>query len=125
MRLVRFAIALTSIVLCLAVLCLTPASAQQFYGTITGTVTDPSGAVVPNADVRVTNIATNVTAGLTSNGVGVYTADDLIVGTYRVEAEAPGFKKSVVDNIVLQVGATPKVNLALAVGQSSEIVNVT
>src|SRR5216684_4355311 len=100
-------------------------AAQQFYGTITGTVTDPSGAVVPNATVKVTNVATNVTIDLKTDGVGVYVANDLVVGTYRVEAQASGFKKSVVDKIGLQVGATPKVDLALAVGQSSEVVNVT
>jgi len=99
--------------------------AQQFYGTITGTVTDPTGAVVPNATVKVTNVDTNVTAASKTNGEGVYVANNLIVGNYRVEAESSGFKKSVVDNIVLQVGATPKVDLALAVGQSSEVVEVT
>jgi hypothetical protein len=106
-------------------LALLPLAAQQFYGTITGTVTDPSGAVVPNATVKVTNTDTNVTVDLKTNGAGVYVANNLIVGTYRVEAEASGFKKSVVDKIVLQVGATPKVNLALAIGQSAEVVNVT
>jgi len=99
--------------------------AQQFYGTITGTVTDPSGAVVPNAAVKVTNIDTNVTVASKTNGAGVYVANNLIVGTYRVEAQASNFKKSVVENIVLQVGATAKADLSLAVGQSTEIVNVT
>jgi len=98
--------------------------AQQFYGTITGTVTDPSGAVVSNATVKVTNVDTNVTVALKTNGAGVYVANSLVVGNYRVEAAASGFKKSVADKIVLQVGATPKVDLALAIGQSTEVVNV-
>src|SRR5947209_1653438 len=88
--------------------------AQQFYGTITGTVTDPSGAVVPNAIVKVTNVDTNVFVVSKTNGAGVYVANNLVVGNYRVEAAASGFKKSVADKIVLQVGATPKVDLALA-----------
>ncbi|PYV69271.1 MAG: hypothetical protein DMG97_22295, partial [Acidobacteria bacterium] len=99
--------------------------AQQFYGTITGTVTDPSGAVVPNATVKVTNVDTNVTSTLKTNRAGVYVASSLIVGTYRVEAEAAGFKKAVADRITLEVGATPKVDLSLAVGRTTEVVEVT
>jgi len=98
--------------------------AQQFYGTIPAIVTDPSGALVPNATVKVTNVDTNVTAALKTNGAGVYVASTLAVGTYRVEAEALGFRKSVADRIVVQVGASPKVDLALAVGQATEAVNV-
>src|SRR5437667_8689119 len=99
--------------------------AQQFYGTITGTVTDPSGAVVPNATVKVTNVDTNVTSTLKTNRAGVYVASRLIVGTYRVEAEAAGFKKAVADRITLEVSATPKVDLSLAVGRTTEVVEVT
>lgn len=101
------------------------AAAQQFYGTITGTVTDPTGAVVPNANVKVTNTNTNVTAALKTNDAGVYVANSLVVGTYRVDVEVAGFKKAVAEGITLDVGATPKVDLALAVGQSSETVIVT
>src|SRR6266496_5922780 len=102
-----------------------PLGAQQFYGTITGTVSDPSGAVVPNASVKVTNVDTNVTSTLKTNRAGVYVANSLIVGTYRVEAEAAGFKKAVADRITLEVGATPKVDLSLAVGRTTEVVEVT
>ncbi len=105
--------------------CALNAAAQQFYGTITGTVTDPSGAVVPNASVKVTNVDTNVTSTLKTNRAGVYVANSLIVGTYRVEAEAAGFKKAVADRITLEVGATPKVDLSLAVGRTTEVVEVT
>jgi len=101
------------------------AMAQQFYGAITGTVTDPSGAVVPNATVKVTKVDTSVTIALKTNGAGVYVASNLIVGTYRVVAEAAGFKTAVVDRIAVEVGATQKVDLALAVGQTSESVTVT
>ena len=102
-----------------------PVGAQQFYGSITGTVTDVTGAVVPNANVRVTNADTNVTVVSRTNGAGVYAANNLVVGTYRVEAEASGFKRAVASNIALEVGATPKVDLALAVGQTNEAVEVT
>ena len=105
--------------------CALNVAAQQFYGTITGTITDPSRAMVPNATVKVTNVDTNVTTTLKTNGAGVYVASSLIVGTYRVEAEAAGFKKAVADRITLEVGATPKVDLSLAVGQATEVVEVT
>jgi hypothetical protein len=100
-------------------------AAQQFYGTITGTVTDPSGAVLPNATIKVTNVDTGVTTTLKTNGAGVYVASSLIVGTYRVEVAVAGFKRTVAEKIILEVGATPKVDLALAVGQSTESVTVT
>jgi hypothetical protein len=100
-------------------------AAQQFYGTITGTVTDPSGAVLPNATIKVTNVDTGVATTLKTNGAGVYVASSLIVGTYRVEVEVAGFKRTVAEKIILEVGATPKVDLALAVGQSTESVTVT
>jgi hypothetical protein len=105
--------------------CAPHVAAQQFYGTITGTVTDPSGAVLPNATIKVTNVDTGVTTALKTNGAGVYVASSLIVGTYRVAAEAAGFKRTVAEKIILEVGATPKVDLALAVGQSTESVTVT
>jgi Carboxypeptidase regulatory-like domain/TonB dependent receptor-like, beta-barrel len=101
------------------------AMAQQFYGTITGTVSDPSGAVVPNATIKVINVDTNVTVILKTNAAGVYVANNLIVGTYRVEAEAVGFKRAIADRIPLEVGATPKLDLQLAVGQTNESVTVT
>jgi hypothetical protein len=102
-----------------------PLAAQQFYGTITGTVSDPSGAVVPNASVKVTNVDTNVTVASKTNNAGVYVTSYLTIGTYRVEAEASGFKKSIAEKVTVDVGSSPQVNLALAVGQSNESVTVT
>jgi hypothetical protein len=125
MKQAKFTLAFAAMFLSFATIVTVTAFGQQFYGTITGIVTDPSGAVVPNANVRVTNVNTDVTVALKTNNAGVYVANNLIVGTYRVEAEASGFKKSVVDHVALQVGATPKVDLALAVGQSAETVDVT
>lgn len=125
MKQAKFAIAFAALVFFLSMLSPLPIAAQQFYGTITGTVSDPSGAVVPNANVRVTNVDTNVTMALRTNSAGVYVANNLVVGTYRVEAEAAGFKRSVADKVPVGIGATPKVDLALSVGQSSESVTVT
>jgi hypothetical protein len=98
---------------------------QAVYGTISGTVTDSSGAVVPAAVVKVTNVNTGVTGTFTTNHVGIYSANNLIPGVYKVEAQAKGFKTAVADKILLEVNANPKVDLALTVGQTSEVVSVT
>jgi hypothetical protein len=98
---------------------------QAVYGTITGRVTDASGAVVAGAAVKVTNVNTGVTSTFTTNGVGIYSANSLIPGVYKVQAQAKGFKTAVADKIVLDVNASPKVDLALTVGQTSEVVSVT
>src|SRR5215475_4458886 len=89
-----------------------PMTAQQFYGSVTGTISDATGAVVPNANVRVTNVDTSVTVVSRTNSAGVYLATNLIHGKYRVEAEASGFKRAVANNIVLAVGATRKVDVS-------------
>src|SRR5713226_4767691 len=124
MKHAKMTIAFAGLVLSFFALCSHKVAAQGLFGTISGVVTDSIGAVVPGATVKVTNIDTNVTAALKTNGAGVYVASTLAVGTYRVEAEALGFRKSVADRIVVQVGASPKVDLALAVGQATEAVNV-
>jgi hypothetical protein len=99
--------------------------AQGLFGSISGVVTDPSGAVVPGATVKVINVDTRVTSVLKTNAAGVYNATSLNPGNYRVEAEAGGFKTSVANNIVVEVNSSPKVDLTLAVGQTSETVQVT
>jgi outer membrane receptor protein involved in Fe transport len=99
--------------------------AQGLFGTINGTVTDSSGAVVPGATVKVSNVNTNITKMLTTNSSGIYNAGSLNPGIYKVEAEAKGFKTAVASNVALEVNANPKVDLTLAVGQTSERVEVT
>src|SRR6266852_6870178 len=121
----RVALLLTCLVLTVLMAWPSPVTAQAVYGTISGTVTDSSGAVVPGARVRVTNVNTSVTVMLTTNVVGIYSANSLIPGVYKVEAEAKGFKTAVADKIQLEVNANPKVDLALTVGQTSERVEVT
>jgi Carboxypeptidase regulatory-like domain/TonB dependent receptor len=112
--------------LVLLVLCLScpPASAQGVFGTITGTVTDASGGVLPGATVTLTNVATNVRKTLTANEAGVYSATSLIPGTYQVEASLAGFKTAVLDRVMLEVNSTRKVDLTLQVGQAAEQVYV-
>src|ERR1700757_2962024 len=99
--------------------------AQGLFGSVSGVVTDSSGAVVTGATVRVTNVDTNVTTTWKTNTAGVYTATSLNPGNYQVQAEAKGFKTAVANNIVLEVNASPKVDLRLTVGQATETVEVT
>jgi Carboxypeptidase regulatory-like domain/TonB dependent receptor len=106
-------------------LCAFNLAAQGVFGTISGTVIDPSGAVVPGATVKVINTGTSVTVALKTNGAGVYNATSLNPGTYKVTAEAKGFKTAIAENILLEVNANPKVDLTLTVGQASETVEVS
>src|SRR5512140_2914138 len=76
---------------------------QGVFGRISGTVSDPSGAVVPKAMVRVTNVATGVTATLSTNDSGVYSATSLNPGVYTVQADAPGFVSAIVRDVQLDV----------------------
>jgi len=94
------------------------------YGTIIGTVTDNSGASVANADVEVTNIATNVAKHTETTSSGDFTVPYLAPGTYRVTVQSQGFQKSVVDNISLVVGQEARANVTLKAGAVSEIVTV-
>ena len=93
-------------------------------GTILGTVTDNSGAVLSNAGVDVTNTATNVTNHTQTTSSGDFTVPFLPPGTYRVTAQAPGFQKSVTDNVSLVVGQQERVNVSMKPGAVTETVEV-
>src|SRR5579875_3299412 len=73
--------------------------AQAVYGSLVGTVTDNTGAVVPNANVTVTDISKNTSVKTATNASGEYRVDHLIPDAYRVEAEASGFKTSTVPSV--------------------------
>ena len=92
--------------------------------TITGTVTDSSGAVVPGATVTITNDATNVSLKTQSNGRGVFVAPELNVATYSITIAKKGFKNYTVTGIVLHPTETVQVNGTLTVGAASETVTV-
>lgn len=98
---------------------------QGARGTIVGTVTDPTGAVVINAAVTVTNMATNVAQNTKTTQVGDFTVPFLAPGVYRVKVEASGFKTAEVRNITLQVDQIARANVQLNPGASSETVSVT
>src|SRR5687768_11885257 len=97
------------------------ALAQEFRGTITGTITDPNGAVVSGASVTVKNLETNITTTVTTNESGAYTVPFLLPGKYNVTATASGFKTSSVENVALQVDDRLTIDLGLQVGAEAEV----
>jgi len=103
----------------------TTAFAQRDLGTITGTVTDPQGGVVPNVKITITEVATGLSYEVVSGADGSYLRPALKPGTYTITAEAQGFRRIEQRNVVLSGGDRVGVNLALAVGQVTESVEVT
>jgi hypothetical protein len=101
------------------------ASAQTSgLGAIAGTVTDPTGAVVVGVQLKVTNVATNVTQSSVTNGTGYFEVDSLIAGTYKVTAAAPGFETLLREGLTLEAGSTANVSLKLKTGVASETMTV-
>jgi hypothetical protein len=98
---------------------------QTGTSTIGGTVTDPSGGVVPGATVTLINTQTNAVRATKSTDSGAYTFDLITPARYRVEVEAKGFKKKVVDNVTALIGKPTEANVALEVGSAREVVEVT
>ncbi len=102
-----------------------PAHAQTAAaGTITGTLTDPSGAAVPGARVVVHNSDTGVDWSTTTNGAGIYSATFLQPGNYEVTVTKPGFAKVVRQGLTLEVGQTLQVELQLPVQTAQQTVTV-
>jgi hypothetical protein len=106
-------------VLVLCVACGQRLAAQEIdKALIVGTVTDTSGAVLPNTLITVREISTNATFQLKTNSSGFYTSPQLQIGTYEVTAEMHGFAKTVQQNIILDVGVRKQVDFSLSVGSS-------
>src|SRR5262245_5415100 len=97
---------------------------QGSTAQISGTVADPSGAVLPGVEVTATQVDTGVARSAVTNETGAYVLPNLIVGPYKLEAALPGFRTFVQTGIVLQVNSNPAINIVLQVGQVSETVEV-
>ena len=102
--------------MCLVLLFTGFALAQRDFGTITGTVTDPTGAVVPNAAITITEDATGQSYKIRATDTGDYSRPALKPGIYTVAAEAPGFRRMAQKNVIVTAGEITGVPLALAVG---------
>ena len=123
-RVIGKTIALSCLMLLATFFATTALIGQGLFGTISGIITDSTGAVISGATVTITNTQTNVSVTLKTNGAGVYNAANLNPGTYRVQAKASGFKAGVIDNIILHVDENPKESMALQVGQPEQSVHV-
>jgi hypothetical protein len=112
-------------ILLLAMLAAGLALAQESRGSITGRITDSSGAAVPGVTVTLTNVGTNPSTESVTGETGVYSALYLIPGAYRLSAESKGFKKLVRQDVDVRVGDRLTIDLQLEVGGVQETVTVT
>ena len=114
-------------VVCLAALVALPhrARAQEFRGTVSGVVTDTSGAVVPNADVTAREASTGTVSRATTDASGQYAIPFLLPGTYTLTVSGKGFKTEVHTGVVLETQGHPIVNVTLHPGEVNQTVTVT
>ncbi len=114
------------LVFAVAVLCLCASLyGQAVNGTLLGTITDASGAVVPNAKVTITETRTGISRSTAANENGYYVFPDLPLGNYNVQVEQPGFRTAVRSGVDVLVNTTVRVDQQLQPGVVSETVNVT
>jgi hypothetical protein len=110
----------------LLALVLTPSAfAQSDRGNLTGTVTDPTGAVVPNAKVTATSLSTGEVRETTTSDEGTYTLAELKADVYSVSAEAQGFKKTTIDSVQVAVQITRRADFKLEIGEVTNTVTVS
>ncbi len=102
-----------------------PLFAQRLDGTLRGEVTDPTGAVVADAKVTATSVATGVANQTKTSSSGIYVFPNLLVGTYNVAIEAPHFRKYVRTNVEVKANQVTEAHAKLAVGAATETVEVT
>jgi hypothetical protein len=122
----KFRNCISGIVIAMAALLCTPSLlAQTVTGTITGIVTDASGAVVSGAKVVARNTNTSVDSAVTTNAAGLYRIQFLPIGPYEVTVDAKGFNKETIPAFQLEVLQTASFNVKLSVGSSAEVVNVS
>ncbi len=116
---------LTSILLMVVIIFPAALHAQVAGGTLSGTITDPTGRAVPQAQILIKNVATGVDRTVTTNNDGFYTAVNLLPGEYQIRITATGFNTEVKTGITMNVGAQQTFDLALKVGTVANTVQVT
>lgn len=120
----RSFITLTSVFVLALFIAASPAWGQSTT-TLSGTVTDPQGAVIPAATVTITNVATAAARETSTNERGVYQFPQVAPGTYKLRVEATGFKAHLEERVQLLINAPATVNVQLQLGERSETVTVT
>jgi hypothetical protein len=108
----------------LALLACALAQAQSLFGTILGTVTDNTQAVIPGAEVRIRNTATNAARIVFTDGSGNFQAPTLPVGVYEIAVEARGFKRAVIAGLTVAVDQRARADIQLEVGAVEQVVEV-
>ena len=103
----------------------TQVSAQSTRARIIGTVSDPAGAVIPDATVTVTNVATGVKTPIKTDHDGNYQALELPIGTYKIKVEREGFKTTETAEYTLEINQVLRVDVRLPVGARNEVIEVT
>ena len=106
-------------------LCSISAPAQTFRGSISGTLSDSTGAALPEATVKLDSPATGLTRTVVSSATGEYLFPDLPVGTYSITATHPGFAAKKVDNIEVAVSKVTNLNIQLGIAQQQQVVEVS
>jgi hypothetical protein len=116
-----------AVVICLAAFLTLPRAglSQALYGTLTGTVTDKSGAVVPSVNVTLTNQDTGAVRTMTTGGHGDYRLTDLLPGTYTIALQAAGFAKFTQQNVTIEVNREVRVDVTLQLASVTAQVTVT
>lgn len=113
------------LLLCVAALLFSPATrAQNSFGTIVGAVSDPSGALVPQATVTISNIDTSITRVVHSDESGAYNVPSLPPGRYTVKVESPGFASQQGNALTLAADQTARIDFKLTLGGGNEVVQV-
>ena len=102
-----------------------PVAAQSDRGTLTGTVQDGSGAVIPEAKVTLTNTQTGVSFNVPTNSAGDYTVPQLQPGIYNIRVEREGFRPATVTGVVLNASATVRADATLEVGAAAQAIEVS
>ncbi|HEX4946065.1 MAG TPA: carboxypeptidase-like regulatory domain-containing protein [Blastocatellia bacterium] len=100
-------------------------SAQITRGSLSGNVTDPTGAVLADADVQLKNPANGEISKTTTDETGEFVFPSLAIGNYSLTVEAKGFKRFVIQNIVIEVATTARLAVALSVGEISEAITIS
>ncbi len=105
--------------------CLGGLMAQQYYGGLTGTVIDPSGAVLPNINVTVTNLNKGSVSTTTTNESGIFRATNLVPDSYKIEVQVAGFKRFSREPLLVETNRTLTVDIQLQIGEVTDTVAVT
>ena len=113
------------VLVCIASITASSLPAQTVDTVILGTVTDPTGAAIPGAQVIVTSPSTGVSHTVTTGANGAYRVGYLLPGTYTVSAQAQGFSRAIRQNVTLELSQEAEIDIALTIGQTTQSVEVT